>query len=377
MSRIYLDNNATTPIDPEVSLVMKEHLDTFIANPSSIHFFGQEARALLQRARETVAKYLNAKTHEILFTSGGTESLSMLMRSPFQNQYCGHVITSSIEHASVYETARFLEKRGCSVSFLKPNSEGRIDPCDVEAHLQENTQYVILSAANSETGVKNDIEAISKITGKRGIPLFIDGVSVLGKEPITIPNGVTAMAFSSHKIHGPKGVGATFVRSTHLFSPLFHGGGQEYGKRSGTENLLGIVGFAKAVELLENKLPSASLSMQKLRDFFEEEILKFFPEAIIHGKNPRISNTSNISFPYNDGESLLIQLDMHGIAVSHGSACSSGAIEPSRVLLQMGVERAIAKSAIRFSFSRFTTKNELEKVLSTLQALLKSAYVVC
>lgn len=376
MLRIYLDNNATTCLDPRVASAMAEHLHTFVANPSSIHFFGQQARGILQKARQTLADYFHAKPHEIIFTSGGTESLSMLMRSFFYSDYHGHILTSSIEHASVYETALFLQKQGCSVTFLSPTPDGKIDPQEVEANLRENTKYVLLSAANSETGVKNDIEAIAKITERRNIPFFVDGVSILGKETFHIPNGVSGMAFSSHKIHGPKGVGATFLRSSLQCPPLILGGGQEYGKRSGTENLLGIVGFAKAIECLTEELPKSTHYMESIRNLLEEGILDSCPDAVVHGTNPRLANTTNISFPNMDGESLLIQLDMQGIAVSHGSACSSGAIEPSRVLLQMGVTRAAARSAVRFSLSRFTTAEEIEKTLSTLKLLMKSSFAL-
>ncbi len=363
MDKIYLDNNATTPLDPRVKETMVDYLDQFVANPSSVHYFGQQARMRLQKARQTVANYLQVKPSEIVFTSSGTEGLNLLIRSPFAREARGHIITSSIEHAATYRTIEFLEQRGCTVTFLHPSSFGSVDVEDLKNAIRPDTQCIVLNAANSETGVKNDIEAFGQIAKNAQIPLIVDGVALLGKEEFTIPEGVSAMAFSGHKLHGPKGVGFIFARFSFKVAPLIIGGGQEYGRRSGTENLLGIIGLARAVELLKDELPEASAHMARLRDKLQEGLLQHLEGVVVNGSGPRICNTTNLSFHDVDGESLLIHLDMAGIAVSHGSACSSGSLEPSRVLIQMGIPKEIAKTAVRFSLSRLTTEEEVDMAI--------------
>lgn len=358
--RIYLDNNATTGLDTRVLNAMLEELSTVPSNPSSTHYFGQQARARLQKARDTIASFLQVKAHEILFTSGGTESINLAIRGRLQgNRYC-HVISSNVEHSCVYNTLMQLKAEGIDTSFLPAGLLGAVHVDEVRAAIRPETRLIVLSAVNSETGVKIDMEAIAKVAQEANIPFIVDGVALLGKELFTIPHGVSAMGFSGHKFHGPKGSGFAFLRSSFKIPPLFTGGDQEFGMRAGTENLAGIIGMAKAIELLATELPTASHRMAQLRDKLESGLLVHAKPAIVNGIGPRVANACNLSFPDVQGEDLLIALDMAGIAVSHGSACSSGALEPSRVLTNMGIPHHIAKSAIRFSLSRFTTEEEID-----------------
>lgn len=353
---IYLDNNATTGLDSRVVEAMLQELSLQPSNPSSSHYFGRLAKQKLQQSREIIAKFLNVKAHEILFTSGGTEALNMLIRGILHPG--SHVITSNVEHSCVHNTLTTCQ--GVDVSFLPAGLLGAVDADAIRAALRSNTRLIVLSAANSETGVKIDMEKIARVAEEAHIPFIVDGVSLLGKELFTIPRGVLAMAFSGHKLHGPKGTGFAFLRSSLKIPPLLTGGDQEFGMRAGTENLPGIIGMAKAVELLSSELPAATHRMTLLRDKLESGLLVHANPVIVNGMGPRIANTCNLSFPNVRGEDLLIALDMAGIAVSHGSACTSGAMQPSRILLEMGIPHPIAQSAIRFSLSRFTTEEEID-----------------
>jgi len=371
MQRVYLDNNATTGLDPRVLQAMLPELSSIPSNPSSVHFFGQEAKNRLQKARETIASFFKVRPQEILFTSGGTEALNMLITGAFFDGKKGHLITSTIEHACIYHVAQALEKRGCEVTYLKADLSGHVDPYDVQQAIRPETKLIVLSAANSETGVKNDYVQIATIAEQARIPFVVDGVALVGKELFEIPPGVSAFACSAHKFHGPKGIGCAFIRNTFKCSPLLFGGGQEFSKRAGTENLAGIIGLSKAIELLYTELPSAGLQMGHLRDYFESELQKRIPFIIVNGKGPRVPNVSNLAFPGVDGETLLLNLDLNGIAASHGSACSSGALEPSRVLTNMGIPFAQAKSSLRFSLSRFTTKEEIKQAIAIIERLMQ------
>ena len=261
-----------------------------------------------------------------------------------------------------------MEEKGAELTLLPVDAYGAPTPSGLQKALRPNTKLIILSAANSETGIKLDIEKFAAIAKTANIPLILDGVALLGKEPFTIPGGVAAMIFSSHKFHGPKGVGFAFVRSSLKLTPLFTGGGQEKTLRPGTENLPGIVGMARALSILDEDQSYAH--MKSIRECFESTLLEAIPDIEINGEGPRLANTSNIFFPGVDGESLLISLDMHKIAVSHASACASGALEPSRVLLNMGYSRERAASSLRFSFSRFTTLDEVKKATDVITSLV-------
>ncbi len=369
MRRLYFDNNATTALDPRVKEAMDEVLSPIPLNPSSVHFFGQKAKALLVQARDTISHYLHVKPQELIFTSGGTESMTMLLRGFCALNPGCHIITSNVEHAATYHTLQLLEKEGAAVSYLPVGLWGALHPHQIEEAITPKTKLIVLMSVNNETGVKTDIAAIAAIAQKFNIFLVVDGVSHLGKEIFHIPEGVSAMTFAAHKLHGPQGVGLAYVKSNFKFRPLLVGGSQDYGRRAGTENLAGIVGFAKAVELLKVELPAASERMAKLRDYLVNNLMVKLGNIVIHGQGPRICNTAYIAFPGADGESLLIQLDLAGIAVSHGSACSSGGLEPSRVLLNMGIPSSIARSSLRFSLSRQTTKADIEAAVEIILKL--------
>jgi len=368
---IYLDNNATTRVDPRVAQVVADELVTLPSNPSSVHYFGQEARKRLLNARETIARYLRIKPHEIVFTSGGTESMNLLIHGLLSGKQGTHVLSSNVEHSSVYNTLKRYENQGTEVNFLPAGLWGAVQVDALAEAIRPNTCAIVLSAVNSETGVKHDLEAIGALALQHNIPLIVDGVALLGKESFTIPKGVSAMGFSGHKFHAPKGIGFTFIRSNLKLFPFMTGGDQEYGRRPGTENLPGIIGLARAVSLLETELPSASERIQTLRDRLQSELSVHLDPVIVNGQGPRVVNTCNLSFPGIQGEDLLMSLDLSGVAVSHGSACSSGALEPSRVLTNMGIPPQVARSAIRFSLSRETTQEEIDRCIELVIALVR------
>ncbi|MGR3973127.1 MAG: cysteine desulfurase family protein [Candidatus Rhabdochlamydia sp.] len=370
MKRIYLDNNGTTQVDPQVVRVMQEVLLSAPLNPSSAHSFGQEAKQHLIRSRDTIARFLNVPSKELIFTSGGTEALNYLIHGFFALYPSCHIISSNGEHPAVQNTLLALKKAGANISFLPIGVSGAVHLEAVKQAITPQTRLIILMAVNNITGVKTDVDAIAEFALDREIAFIVDGVQLLGKELFHIPKGVSAMAFSSHKIHGPQGVGACFLRSSYKLPPLITGGGQELGRRAGTENIAGIVGFAKAVDLLQDHLPSATERMQMLKMRLIQGIHSFFPHLIVHGEKPFICNTVQLGFPSIDGETLLLQLDLAGVAVSHGSACTSGGLEPSPILLNMGIPPSLARSSLRFSLSRLTTEEEINQTLLLLAPLV-------
>lgn len=372
IKRIFLDNNATTAIDPRVLEAMLSELSAIPSNPSSIHSFGQEAKKRLQQARETIASFFHIKPQEIVFTSGGTEAMNLLIRGFFPKEIKGHVITSNVEHSCVHNTLKDLEQKGLDVSFLPAGLYGAITHDKIKEAIRHDTRFIVVTAASNETGVKHDLDAIGSVAQAAKIPLIVDGVAWLGKELFTLHPGISAIGFSGHKIHAPKGVGFAIIRSSLKLHPLLTGGNQEYAIRAGTENLPGIIGLAKAIELLKTELPQATTRMALLRDQLEAGLLQGANPAVVNGMGPRICNTCNLSFPGDQGEDLVIALDMAGIAVSHGSACSSGALlEPPRVLTNMGLPPQITRSAIRFSLSRQTTPEEIEQTIAITSELVR------
>jgi cysteine desulfurase len=368
--RIYFDNNAGTLIDPRLLPILIDSVQNTSGNPSSLHSYGREARAALNKARGIIAAFFNTKPSEIIFTSSGTEAINMVLKGICAEDSRGHLITSNVEHAAVYTTMRCLESKGWQVDYLKPGLWGSIKPEMVEAAIKSNTRLITLMAVNNETGVKTDIQAIADIAKQAKIPFLVDGVALLGKETFTIPNGVSAMCFSGYKLHAIKGIACAYVRSSLKLDPLITGGDQEFGRRAGTENLPGIITLSEALQIAAQELPQATNRMAMLRDKLEQSLISRLPGVHVNGLGPRICNTSNLSFEGIEGETLLAKLDMEGIAVSHGSACSSGALEPSRVLLNMGLPRHLAASAIRFSLSRFTTESEIDAVIETVIRLV-------
>lgn len=363
-SSIYLDANATTALDPRVLDVMIEECRLSPANPSSIHTWGRYARARLSGARNKIASLLNVEERDLVFTSGATESLNTLIRGWAK----GHVITSSIEHSAILEPCKDLEKQAIAVTYLPTDETGALKVEQIEQAIQPTTSLIIIGCANSETGILNPIEAIARLASSRNIPLILDAVGQFGRAPFNIPMGATAVVFSAHKIHGPVGIGLTWAKKP--YPALISGGGQEMGRRSGSENLPAIIGFAKAVELLYEEGNTFLPKIAILRDKLENGLKTLYPPLLINGKGPRVCNTSNLCFPNMDGENLLIQLDRSGVGVSLGSACASGSVEPSHVLLGMGLPRSVARSSLRFSLSRMTTEEEIDDTLRIFNLLL-------
>jgi cysteine desulfurase len=368
---IYLDNNATTFLDPLVADFIKNHIDLILGNASSMHQSGQKARQILVDARSRIARLLNVTSEELCFTSSATEAINLLLNP---KKKPAHIISSSLEHTATLAALRRLEGRGSKVSYLKPEKgRGSIAPDQIVAELREETGLIVIMGANNETGVRSDIEDIALLAQKRSIPLIVDGVALFGKEPFSLPIGVTGFCVSGHKMHGPKGLSLAVIRKGYHVEPLIVGGPQQFMRRGGTEDVVAIAAFAKVIEIAIEQASEFQERISLLRNWFEASLKECFPNIRIHGENERrVANVSNVSFIGKDAESLLIKLDLAGIAASHGSACSSGALEPSHVLMHMGLASEEIRSAVRFSLSRFTTKEEITKVLSLLVSLMST-----
>ena len=358
---IYFDNNATTALDPLVLEAIIQELSCGPSNPSSVHTLGGQARGRLASLRHQVAKHFSVQSQEIVFTSGATEALNQVLFSFAERLKGRTILASSLEHAAVDSALKSLQKKGHPVRFLPGTSWGAPKLEEVEAALTDDVGLMVFMAANNETGVKTDLNGLAALAEKRGLPLIVDGVALVGKETFILPKGVTAFVFSAHKFHGPKGAGALIIRSP--LSPLIHGGPQENGRRAGTENLASLVGLAKALEI--QKFPIS------FRRHFESLLLSSIGGLQINGEGPRLESCSNLSFEGLSGESLLIHLDQAGLLCSFGSACSSGTLSHSRILLAMGLGKKRAESALRFSFSRFNTLEEIEKAVDIIQSVVK------
>jgi len=375
MRRIYLDNASTTPIDPAVLEEMMPYLTEKFGNASSIHFFGQQARAAVDKARHRVASLINARPNEIVFTSGGTESNNLAIRGLVQanEKYGRHIITSQIEHPAVKEVCIDLENKGYEVTYLPVYENGIVRLEDVKSAVRQDTILITIMTANNEIGTLQPVEEIGGFVhqlreqGKR-IWFHTDAVQAVGKIPIDVEQiKCDLLSISAHKIYAPKGVGALYVRSGVRLKRQNIGGHQERERRGGTENVSGIVGFGKACELAQLRLAETSEYLRRLRDRFEAAIAERVNEIIFNGdRQRRLPNISNISFRYIEGEGLLINLDMSGIAVSTGSACSSGSLEPSPVIRALGRNDEMARSAIRFSFGKFNTDEDVDYLLEVL-----------
>lgn len=364
--KLYFDNNAATAPDPQVVAAVHDYLLHFVGNPSSIHTFGRACRQVLTRCRDNIAHYLGVRAEEIIFTSCGTEGANMVLRGITR----GHIVTSDLEHACIYNTVKELEKEGCSATYISPGIKGAPSLEDVERALRPDTRLIALMAANHETGIRTDIEAIAALAKAKNIPFFVDAVALLGKERLIIPDGVSAICFSGQKIHAIQGIGFCFIKKNFKLTPLLAGGEQQFLRRSGTENLPGIVALSKAIEILKEEGSAAFERMRRCRDRFESDLCRRFPFIMVNGSGQRVANTSNLAFMGMDGETLLAALDMQGIAASHGSACASGSLEPSRVLLNMGYPMERVHSSLRFSFSRFTTEQEVEEGIGRISQIL-------
>ncbi len=364
MHRVYLDNNATTPILPSVFEAMRPFFGERFGNASSIHHHGQETRAAVEDARESVAGLLGCGAAEVVFTSGGTESDNLAVAGWVASG--DHVITSSIEHHAVLHASKHLEKIGCEVTILPVDGRGLIDPSDVERALRRNTKLISVMMANNETGVLQPVEEIGKIASGAGVLFHTDAVQAAAKVPINVKRiGCDALSISGHKIHAPQGVGALFVKRGTRIQPLFHGGRHERSRRAGTENVPGIVALGKAAQLAKQALERGDdKKMAAMRDRLEQGILAQVDAAGVNGEGAaRVPNTTNIHFDHIEGESLVIALDLKGLAVSTGAACSSGAIEPSHVLIAMGLRSDQARASIRFSLGKQTTEGDIDFAL--------------
>jgi cysteine desulfurase len=365
MRRIYLDNNASTPVLPEVLEAMRPYFGEHFGNASSIHHHGQETRAAVERARNSVASLLGCRVQEIVFTSGGTEGDNLAISGLTGEG--DHVITSSIEHHAVLHACRHLEEMGCEVTWLPVDSRSLVDPDDVRRALRANTKLISIMTANNETGVLQPVEDIGKIAAEADVYFHTDAVQAAGKVSIDVKNiGCDALSISGHKMHAPQGVGALYVRRGAHLRPLFYGGRHERSRRAGTENVPGIVALGKAAELaMQGFERGDDKKMSALRDRLQQGILAQVEEAAVNCEGaPRVPNTSNIYFDHIEGEAMVISLDLKGLAVSTGAACSSGAIEPSHVLTAMGLRADRARASIRFSLGKQNSDEDIDFALA-------------
>ena len=378
MRRIYMDANATTPLLPEVFEAMRPFWMEHYGNASSIHQQGQQARGAVEQARTSVARFLHCLNSEVVFTSGGTESDNLAIfgvLSPEHTSEPAHLITTTIEHHAVLHAAESLARRNIEVTFLPSTSEGIIEPAALKAAIRPNTKLVSIMFANNETGVIQPIAELAAIAHAAGALFHTDAVQASGKLPLDLSaegplKHVDLLTLSGHKLYAPKGIGVLFVRRNVRLAPMLHGGTHERQRRAGTENVACIVGLGKAAELAANWLTTdAPTRLTALRDRFEQTILSQIDETGVNGGAAlRVSNTSNLYFDHLEAEALVIALDLKGISVSGGSACQSGAAEPSHVLTAMGLPPARARASIRFSLSRLTTAEEIDEALKIIPA---------
>lgn len=376
MQMIYLDHNATTPVRPEVLEAMLPYLSTHFGNPSSVHWAGRRAKQGLEDGREQVAALLNARPAEMLFTSGGTESNNLALRGVLHQIARGkeaHVITTAIEHSSILEPLQMLAREGVSLTILPVDSDGRVSVADLAAALRPETVLASISLANHEIGTIQPISDMSQMLRQHGVLFHVDAVQAAGKLPLDVTRlGVDLLSLSAHKIYGPKGVGALYVRKGTALAPVFGGGPQEREKRPGTENVAAAVGFGAAAALVARELESNAAQALRLTTKLWKGIREGVPAVSLNGsQHQRLANTLNVGFTGAAAEGLMMGLDLAGIAVSTGSACAAGSVEPSHVLLALGRNEADAKSAIRFSVGKDTTDQEIDRVLTVLPGIVE------
>jgi cysteine desulfurase len=375
MRRVYLDSNATTPMRPEVSAAMIPVFSGDYGNPSSIHWFGQQAKSLVDDARQQVARLIHAEPSEIVFVSGGTEADNLAIRGIAEAQKAKgrHIITSKIEHHAVLHTCRDLEKQGWDVTWLEVSTDGLVNPEDVRRAIRPDTVLITIMHANNELGSIQPIEEIGLIAEEADVYFHSDGVQATGKIPVDVRKlKVDLYSISAHKIHGPKGIGALYVRKGTTLKTIMTGGGHERNRRSGTENVAGIVGFGQAAKLAREGLDTETAHMRQLRDRLESGLKARIPSIHVNAERaPRLPNTSNIMVDFAEGEGLVISLDLKGVAVSTGSACSSGSLEPSHVLIAIGKTPDEAHGSLRFSLNAMNTAEEVDYVLEVLPGIVE------
>jgi cysteine desulfurase len=372
MKKVYFDNNATTKVHPEALEEMLPFYKEIYGNASSVHSFGRDARKHLEKAREKVAKLVHADSpDEIVFTSGGTEADNFAVKGAASalKGKGNHIITSSVEHSAVLNTCKYLEKQGFRVTYLGVDESGMINLDELKNSIKDDTILLSIMAANNETGTIMPVEEIGEICAGGGIVFHTDAVQMAGKVPFDVNSAKLHLAsMSAHKIHGPKGVGALYIRKGTKIDSYQHGGHHEKSRRAGTENVPGIVGFAKACELASGH----NKETKRLRDLLHKRIEDKISHIKLNGHpEKRLPNTLNISFQYLEGESIVLSLDLEGIAVSTGSACTSGSLEPSHVLKSMGVEPLFLQGSIRFSLSAFSTEDEIDYVMEKLPPIIE------
>ncbi|MBL7148282.1 MAG: cysteine desulfurase [Nanoarchaeota archaeon] len=372
--KIYLDNGATTKVVPEVVRAMKPYFLNKYGNASSIHGFGREAKKALDDSRKKIAKKLNAHFEEIVFTSGGSESNNLAIKGIVHTSEGNHIITSKIEHPSVLETCKELEKQDFKVDYLDVDKDGFVNLEQLKELINKKTILVSIIHGNNEIGVIQDIKKIGDICKENNVLFHTDAVQSFTKFPINVKNmNIDLLSVSSHKIHGPKGVGALFVRKNVKLKKLIEGGHHEFNLRAGTENIHGVVGFARACELIKD---SDIKSMERLRNYLIKELLKIKNTRLNGSLEKRLCNNVNISFEFVEGESLLLHLDNKGIAVSTGSACTSQSLESSHVLMAIGLPHEIAHGSIRFTLSKFTKKEELDYTIANVKKIVKNLRMI-
>jgi cysteine desulfurase len=372
--RIYLDNSATTRVDAAVLEAMLPCFRENFGNAGSVHLFGQEARAAVENARRSMAELLGADTREIVFTSGGTESDNAALWGIFRsgNRPGKHLITTKIEHPAILATCKALETAGAEVTCVPADSAGRVDPKAIKAAIREDTILISVMHANNETGVIQPIEEISEISRKHGIPLHTDAVQSVGKIPTNVQClNVDLLSMSGHKIHGPKGIGVLYIRKGTRFVPFMTGGSHERKRRAGTENVPAIAGLGAAARLAQERLPEMQTRVSRLRDRIEHCAMTRIHGARVNGQGARLPTITNLSFDGIEGEAAVIALDLEGIAVSTGSACSAGSLEPSHVLIAMGLRPEIVQGSLRFSLCYHNTEQEIDKALQKLEAVIQ------
>jgi len=369
--KVYLDNSATTAVDKEVLASMLPYFSEIYGNPSSLHAFGRNALKAVDESRAIIASILRAKPSEIYFTSGATESNNWALKGVVwaSKNEKKHIITSAIEHPAVIDTCRELEKEGVEVTYIKVDKDGIVNPEDIRAAIREDTVLISVMAANNEMGAIQPIAEIGAIARDEGVFFHTDAVQAIESQAIDVEKmNIDLLSLSAHKFHGPKGIGILYIRSGVRLDKLIHGGHQERRQRAGTTNTPLIIGMAKAMEISARDRGVNNQRMTELRDYFIDRVLNEVPYSYLNGgRDKRLPNNVNISFGFIEGESILMTLDLKGIAVSSGSACSSGSLEPSHVILALGVKEELAHSSIRFSLGRDTTKEEIDYTINTLK----------
>jgi cysteine desulfurase len=366
--RVYLDHNASTPVHPEVVAAMLPYFSDVYGNPSSVHGFGRDARAAVDAARERIASFLRVRPDELVFTSGGTESDNFGLKGLALARGRGHVITSTIEHHAVLRSAQALEAQGFAATYLPVDQYGMIDPDDVRRALRPDTVAISIMHANSEVGTIQPVAAIGALAREAGVPFHVDAVQTFGKVPIDVEAmGIDALSFSSHKIYGPKGIAGLYIRRGTKMVSIQHGGEHERRRRAGTENVPGIVGLGRAVEIRSRDMKEEAERITALRDRLWDGIQARVPAVRLNGHSTeRLPGTANICYRNVESESIVLGLDLKGIAVSAGSACTAGSVEPSHVLVAMGVPLDWAMGAVRSSLGRLTTAEDVDYVVAAV-----------